>query len=98
MDFHLTSLITTFTLILLFGVAFNVGKARAKYKIDAPATTGHPKFELVYRVQMNTVENAVVFIPAQRIFFVIIWDHIFCADCLINRTYDIFQTDHEIHT
>ncbi len=68
MDFHLTSLITTFTLILLFGVAFNVGKARAKYKIDAPATTGHPKFELVYRVHMNTVENVVAFIPALWLF------------------------------
>ena len=68
MDFHLTSLITTFTLILLFGVAFNVGKARARYKIDAPATTGHPKFELAYRVQMNTVENALAFIPALWLF------------------------------
>lgn len=68
MDFHLPSLITALTLILLFGVAFNVGKARAKYKIDAPATTGHPKFELAYRVQMNTVENAVAFIPALWLF------------------------------
>jgi len=68
MDFHTTSLITILTLILLFGVALNVGKARAKYKIDAPATTGHPKFELAYRVQMNTVENAVAFIPALWLF------------------------------
>jgi hypothetical protein len=56
MDFHLPSLITVFTLLLLFGVALNVGRARGKYKIDAPATTGHPKFELAYRVQMNTVK------------------------------------------
>ena len=64
MNFHLPALITVLTLILLFGVAWNVGRARGKYKIDAPATTGHPKFELAYRVQMNTVENAVAFIPA----------------------------------
>lgn len=68
MDFNITSLITVLTLILLFGVAFNVGKARAKYKINAPATTGHPKFELAYRVQMNTVENAVAFMPALWLF------------------------------
>jgi glutathione S-transferase len=64
MDFHLPALITVFTLMLLFGVAWNVGRARGRYKIDAPATTGHPKFELAYRVQMNTVENALAFIPA----------------------------------
>ena len=68
MEFHLPSLITVLTLILLFGVALNVGKARAKYKINAPATTGHPKFELAYRVQMNTVESAVAFIPALWLF------------------------------
>ena len=68
MDFHLPSLITVLTIVLLFGVAFNVGKARAKYKINVPATTGHPKFELAYRVQMNTVESAVAFIPALWLF------------------------------
>jgi len=57
MDFHIPSLIIVLTLILLFGVAFNVGKARAKNKVNAPATTGHLKFELAYRVQMNTVEK-----------------------------------------
>lgn len=68
MDFHLTSLITTLTIILLFGLTINVGKARVKYKVNAPATTGHPKFELAYRVQMNTVENTVAFIPALWLF------------------------------
>jgi glutathione S-transferase len=68
MDFHLPSLVTEFTLFLLFGVALNVGRARGKYKIDAPATTGHPKFELAYRVQMNTVENTVAFLPALWLF------------------------------
>lgn len=68
MDFHMTSLITVLTLILLFGVALNVGKARVKYKVNAPATTGHPKFELAYRVQVNTVENTVAFIPALWLF------------------------------
>lgn len=68
MDFNITSLLTVLTVILLFGIVLNVGRARVKYKIDAPATTGHPKFELAYRVQMNTVENAVAFIPALWLF------------------------------
>lgn len=68
MDFSITSLLTVLTIILLFGIALNVGRARVKYKIDAPATTGHPKFELAYRVQMNTLENAVAFMPALWLF------------------------------
>ena len=68
MNFNLPALITVFTLILLLAVAFNVGRARGKYKIDAPATTGHPDFELAYRVQMNTVESSVAFIPALWLF------------------------------
>lgn len=68
MDFHLPSLITVLTIILLFCLTLNVGKARAKYKVNAPATTGHPNFELAYRVQINTVENAVAFIPALWLF------------------------------
>ncbi len=68
MSFHLPALITVLTLILLFAVAWNVGRARGRYKIDAPATSGHPKFDLAFRVQMNTVENAVAFLPALWLF------------------------------
>ncbi len=88
MDFHLTSLITGLTLILLLGVSFNVGKARSKYKIDAPATTGHPKFDLAFRAQMNTVENAIVFIPALWLFSYYVsttWGSILGALWLIGR-------------
>ena len=34
-----------------------VGRARAKYGIHAPATTGHPDFERANRVHINTLEN-----------------------------------------
>ena len=47
---------------LMFGV--QVGKARTKYGIKGPATTGNEMFERVYRVQMNTLELLVVFLPA----------------------------------
>ncbi|XP_006887108.1 PREDICTED: microsomal glutathione S-transferase 2 [Elephantulus edwardii] len=36
--------------------AFQVGKARKKYKIAPPAVTGSPDFERVYRAQQNCVE------------------------------------------
>ncbi len=45
-----------------------VGRARAKYGVLAPATTGHPDFERIYRVHQNTLEALVVFIPAVWIF------------------------------
>jgi glutathione S-transferase len=47
--------------LVLFGVL--VGRARGRYGIAAPATTGHPIFERYYRVQMNTLEVLVVFLP-----------------------------------
>jgi len=45
-----------------------VGKARGTYEIKAPAISGHPIFERYYRVQMNTLEQLTVFIPAILIF------------------------------
>jgi len=41
-----------------------VGKARGTFGVKAPATTGHEIFERYFRVQMNTLELIVVFLPA----------------------------------
>lgn len=41
-----------------------VGRARQRYNVAAPATTGNEMFERYYRVQMNTLETMVVFLPA----------------------------------
>ena len=46
---------------ILFG--FLVGRARGKYGVKAPATTGHEVFERYFRVQQNTLETLVAFIP-----------------------------------
>ena len=40
------------------------GKARAQSGIVAPAVTGDETFERAYRVQMNTVEQLVIALPA----------------------------------
>jgi hypothetical protein len=50
-------------MLLLFGTAFAVGRARGRYGIAAPATSGHPAFERAFRVQMNTLEAAMLFLP-----------------------------------
>jgi len=47
---------------LFFGAL--VGKARGKFGVKAPAVTGSEGFERVYRVQMNTLELLVAFLPA----------------------------------
>lgn len=60
----LPALVTLATLALLFFAALRVGKARGTYGIQAPATSGHEIFDRHFRVQMNTLENAVIFLPA----------------------------------
>ena len=41
-----------------------VGAARSKSGIKAPAVTGDENFERAYRVQMNTLEQLVMTLPA----------------------------------
>lgn len=48
--------------LILFGVL--VGRARGRYGVKAPAVSGHEMFERAYRVQMNTLELMVAFLPA----------------------------------
>lgn len=60
---HLPAVVTLLVIALLFGTTFAVGRARGRYGIKAPATSGHPAFERAFRVQMNTLESAVLFLP-----------------------------------
>jgi hypothetical protein len=50
----------------LFGWA--VARARARYHVPPPATTGHEVFERYFRVQMNTLEQLIVFVPSILLF------------------------------
>ncbi len=68
MPHPLTAIVTCLALLLYFVFAWNVGKARAKYKISPPATTGNPDFERVFRVQQNTLENLILFVPGLWMF------------------------------
>jgi glutathione S-transferase len=55
-------------LVEFFYFGLEVSRARGRYKIAAPATTGNEIFERYFRVQMNTLELLVTFIPAILIF------------------------------
>ena len=48
----------------MLATGINVGRARVRYDIKAPAVTGHELFERAYRVQMNTLENTALMLPA----------------------------------
>ena len=45
-----------------------VAGARGRYKVAAPAVTGNEIFERYLRVQLNTLEQLVVFIPSILLF------------------------------
>jgi glutathione S-transferase len=62
------SLVTIFSLLLLLFVTINVGRARVKYGVKPPAVLGNPDFERFLRVQQNTLEQIILFLPALWIF------------------------------
>jgi glutathione S-transferase len=71
---------------MVFGIL--VGRARARYKIVAPATSGDPVFERTFRVHYNTLEMLVVFIPAIWLFGMYLnprWGAIIGAVFLVGR-------------
>lgn len=51
---------------LMFGLL--VARARVRCALPAPATTGHPVFERYFRVQQNTLEQLIVFVPSAWLF------------------------------
>lgn len=51
---------------LLFG--FAVGRARVSCNVPAPAITGNETFERYFRVQANTLEQLIVFVPSILLF------------------------------
>jgi glutathione S-transferase len=59
----LTAIVTILSILFVFYTGIVVGQMRSKHKIDAPAVTGNPEFERAYRVQVNTLEQFVIFLP-----------------------------------
>ncbi len=64
----LVNLVIALALMEFFAFGAAVGRARGKYNVPAPATTGHEIFERYFRVQMNTLELLIMFVPAIWIF------------------------------
>jgi glutathione S-transferase len=59
----LSAVVTVLAVLFYFYTGLVVGQMRGKHKISAPAVTGNTEFECAYRVQMNTLEQLVIFLP-----------------------------------
>ncbi len=63
-----TSFMTLIAVGQFFAFSFLVGRARVKHNVPAPATYGNTEFERVFRVQQNTMEQLVFFLPSLWLF------------------------------
>ena len=61
-------IVTALALLQFIVFGFKVGQARGRYGIKAPAITGNEIFERCFRVQQNTLELLIIFIPGLYLF------------------------------
>jgi glutathione S-transferase len=62
------ALITVLSLMVYLWQGQRVGAARGRLGVAAPAVTGNPEFERIYRVQANTLEGLIVYLPSLWLF------------------------------
>ena len=62
MDWIAVIILLAVTQLMVFGMI--TGFSRGKFDVKAPATTGNEDWERRFRVQQNTMEHLVAFIPA----------------------------------
>ena len=82
------AIVTLLALLEFMILGGAVGRARAKYGIKAPATTGNEIFERHFRVHYNTLEQLIVFLPSLWLFAIYIsdrWSAILGAVFIVSR-------------
>lgn len=62
------AIVTILALGQFIWFSVQVGSMRGKHGVKAPAIAGHPEFERMFRIQQNTMEQLVAFVPALWIF------------------------------
>jgi glutathione S-transferase len=72
--YHFTALVTCLAILFYFFTSIQVSRARAASGIKAPAISGNPDFERVFRVQMNTLEWMPIFLPSLWLFAIYVSD------------------------
>ncbi len=76
MMYHFTALVTCLAILFYFFTSVRVARARAAFGVRAPAISGNPDFERVFRVQMNTLEWMPIFLPSLWLFAIYISDEV----------------------
>ena len=61
-------IVTALALLQFLVFGFKVGQARGRYGVKAPAVTGNEIFERHFRIQQNTLEQLIVFLPGLYLF------------------------------
>ena len=65
---ELIAIVTGLVLVEYMVLAARVGLNREKFGVAAPATSGNEIWERHFRVQQNTVEQLIIFLPALWVF------------------------------
>ncbi len=60
---HLSAIVTIVAILLYVYVGLQVAAAHNTYGVKLPATSGHPDFDRMFRIQMNMLEWMPIFIP-----------------------------------
>ena len=61
-------IVTALAVLQFIVFGFRVGAARGRYGVKAPAITGNEIFERLFRVQQNTLEQLIAFLPGIYLF------------------------------
>jgi uncharacterized membrane protein YecN with MAPEG domain len=78
MQHRWTAIVTLLALLAYIGMIMQVGRARGKSGIHAPAMTGDPLLERSIRVQSNTLEWLPIFLASLWL-FAIYWNELVAA-------------------
>ena len=73
-----TALVTLLALLVYFWMSVQVGRARGKSGINAPAMTGDEQLERAVRVQSNTLEWLPIFLASLWL-FAVYWNELIAA-------------------
>ena len=65
---ELVAIVIGLALLEYFYFLLRCGMARGRLGVPAPSTVGNPEFERYLRVQYNTIEQLVLFIPSAWLF------------------------------
>jgi glutathione S-transferase len=61
-------IVTALALLQFMVFGYKVAKARGRYGVAAPAVAGNQTFERYFRVQQNTLEQLIAFLPGLYLF------------------------------